>query len=71
MLPMKLLDYVADMDISMREAARRVGIPLSTMTAYARGERIPRQQHMLRLWMWSAGAVGPDDFYDLPVVRAS
>ena len=65
---MRLGDHIVARELSFAEAGRQCGVTTSEIRRFARGERIPRPATMARIYLWSGGAVTPNDFYDLPAL---
>jgi DNA-binding transcriptional regulator YdaS (Cro superfamily) len=51
--------------IAVAEFARRIGLPQPTVHRYTKGERIPEPEAMAKIVAETAGAVTPNDFYDI------
>lgn len=51
--------------------AKRCGLPLQSVYALLRGDRIPRPPIMAKIYLATNGAVQPNDFYDLPPLPAA
>lgn len=51
--------------LSQAMAASRLGIARRTWLQWERGATVPAQEHMVRLIEITAGAIEPNDFYDL------
>ncbi|GGJ14033.1 helix-turn-helix domain-containing protein [Neoroseomonas lacus] len=67
---MKLRDFMLARELSEAQLGRLLGIGQATVNRYVRGERIPRPEVMRRIVEVTKGAVGPADFYDLPVAES-
>lgn len=68
---MKLQTYLSAENISIAAFGRRIGVKgRRTMHRIARGAVIPRPETMRSIYVETAGAVAPNDFYDLPDLAA-
>lgn len=64
---MKLSSYVKQIaEVSISEAARQLGEHRETVRLWVEEKSIPRKEQMSKIFLWSAGAVTPNDFYPLP-----
>ena len=64
---MKLHEHLAHRKIPMAAWGRACGVPdRSSARRYAMGERMAPPEVVVRTYLWSAGAVTPNDWYDLP-----
>jgi len=59
---MTLTEYMARLDLTQVEMARRLGVSLSGLGKWIRGERIPRPRSMVRIREATGGLVAPEDF---------
>jgi predicted transcriptional regulator len=65
---MKLQTYLENKKESPNAFAIRIGVPAHTIYRYIAG-RVPRPDVMASVYKATAGAVQPNDFYDLPAIR--
>lgn len=64
---MKLHEHLVEKKVSMAAWGRACGVAgRATARRYVKGELIPPRAVMSRTYVWSAGQVTPNDFYDLP-----
>lgn len=66
-----LKTYLAEKKLSVSDLAAGIGVPHPTASRYVNGIRIPRKREMAAIYMFTAGEVRPDDFYDLPDLSSS
>lgn len=64
----KLRGWCEEKRINFSEGARRIQTVPDTFRRYALGQRLPRPPHMVSIYILTAGAVTPNDFYDLPAL---
>ena len=62
---MTLAEWIVAVDKSAADAAADIGVDVSTMRRYLRGERIPERDIMRRIFVVSNGQVTANDFYGL------
>lgn len=68
---MTLRDWRLRKGLTLAAAAQGVGAPDGSMVSkWERGEMIPGRAYMRAIYVESAGQVQPNDFYDLPKLRA-
>ena len=65
-MPNRLKRYIQEAGLTEAGFGSLIGKPQQTVHAYASGTRIPRKAEMQRIYAVTAGAVQPNDFYDLP-----
>lgn len=63
---MKLKEFRVGKGLSVEECAARHGVSDVGWGHWETGRRIPGKKRMVDLFIWSAGAVQPNDFYPLP-----
>jgi hypothetical protein len=63
---MKLRDYIIAQGLSITEAARQLDIRYAAVHLWFHECRIPTEDNMRAIYVWSGGTVQPNDFYDLP-----
>lgn len=63
---MRLSDWLKNGKISYDLLGESCGFARETGRRYALGRRIPRKGHGQRIYLFTGGAVTPNDFYDLP-----
>ena len=68
---MKLKDYLLAKSLTAAEFGRRIGVSQAAVTRYASGKRIPGEGIMRRIARETAGAVTPNDFYDVAPMPAA
>jgi transcriptional regulator with XRE-family HTH domain len=68
---MKLATYLETHEIKVSDLASRLGVPVSTVSRWARGERIPRIEMAERLREATGGAVTFADFLSAPTEGAA
>lgn len=68
---MKLAKYLETHDITASDLASRLGVPVSTVSRWARGERSPRIDMAERLREVTGGAVTFADFLPTPTEGAA
>lgn len=61
---MKLVDYLAQENITAAEFGRRINRGRSAVLRWVKGERIPDREGMALIFKETAGAVRADDFFD-------
>lgn len=66
---MKLLAYLTKKKESPNAFATRIGVPPHTVYRYLAG-RVPRPDIMSTVYKATNGNVQPNDFYELPSLRA-
>lgn len=54
--------------LTLDAAAAAVGTVRQVWWDWERGRRIPSQRFMAAIWKFTAGAIAPNDFYDLPPI---
>lgn len=67
---MTLADYLTHHDLTYAELARRLGTSRQQAERWAKGQRIPRRDEMLRIVELTDRAVMPNDFYGLSAEAA-
>lgn len=73
-LGMRLREYRESVSKTRAAAAGEIGTAVETMRRYELppghpSAAIPAREIMRRIYVWSAGTVTPNDFYDLPVLE--
>lgn len=69
---MRLIDWITAENLSYGAAARRLGLPNSTVCwRYANNRLIPRAPTMIRIYVVTKGRVTPNDFYEFPKLRTA
>lgn len=63
---MKLGDWRREKGLTQQDVADAIECVLPTVARYEAGSRVPEQDAMRRIFVFTRGAVRPDDFYDLP-----
>jgi hypothetical protein len=64
---MKLRQYATDQGLSAPSVRKQLQLrSTNSVYRYYRGDAIPASPIMIRIFVWSRGAVTPNDFYDLP-----
>ena len=63
---MTLAEYLSEHGLSPAEFAKLIGVTDESVRRYAHGRRYPRPAIMRRIVTATGGAVGPQDFLDLP-----
>lgn len=63
---MKLQEYLNGIGLSHTAAAAEMEFSRAAVSNWCSGARIPRQDEMRAIYLWSGGLVQPNDFYDLP-----
>lgn len=63
---MKIHEHLAVEKMSAARWGRLMGLSRQQACRAARGEAIPRKEVIISTYVWSRGAVRPDDWYDLP-----
>lgn len=67
---MKLRDYLSSRKIRLEDFAVAIGAShAAVVSRYANGRRMPDRDAMAAIVKATAGAVQPNDFYDLPVTQ--
>lgn len=66
---MKLRQWLADQGLSQAAFAERIGRAQQSVARYCAG-RVPDPDAMAAIARETAGAVAPNDFYDLPDLAA-
>jgi len=61
-MDMKLSTYLSEHDLSASDFAARMGVPVSTITRWAKGERTPGIDMAHRICEATSGAVTASDF---------
>ena len=62
---MILNQYIKQEGISVSKFAQKCKIPLPTMSKYYYGEKIPRQENMLKIYKQTKKQVTANDFYGI------
>ncbi len=62
---MILNDYIKREGISVSKFADKCNIPLPTMSKYYYGEKIPRQENMMKIYKHTEKKVTANDFYGI------
>jgi DNA-binding transcriptional regulator YdaS (Cro superfamily) len=61
---MTLAEYISDLKISPEEFANRLdGVSPGGLRKWISGERVPRKEHMEKIFEVTEGKVTPNDFY--------
>lgn len=73
---MKLKDYRKQAGLSVDEARQKIGVSAVTWRAWERDAmhpkaKVPKSLNMIKLFIWSRGAVEPNDFHCLPDLAGS
>jgi len=63
---MSLSEYLRHHDLTHSQFGAMVGVTSVAITRYVNGGRMPRPAIMRRIEAVTAGAVGPQDFYNKP-----
>lgn len=64
---MKLRQYAIELRLKAPQIKDELQLgSLNTVYRYLREEQIPERAIMRKIYVWSRGAVQPNDFYDLP-----
>ena len=68
---MRLIDHRKSKGLTLRQAAAKLAMGRETYRRYELAAdnpaaRVPDRGAMARIFAWSAGAVTPNDFHDLP-----
>jgi len=63
---MTLDSYMTLVNASSSQAGGCLMVTSGAVRRWRRGERIPNRDEMTRIYVWSNGAVQPNDFHDLP-----
>lgn len=66
MAGMKLRAWRRANNLTVREAADRLGVTFHTIYRYEQGKVVPPPDKMRQIIALSGGAVTPDDFFDVP-----
>lgn len=66
---MGLDEYLKREGVGRREFAGRIGAAPPSVTRYCNG-RVPEPEVVVRIYVETAGAVQPNDFYPLPALGA-
>ena len=62
---MILNQYIKQQGISVSKFAKKCDIPLPTMSKYYYGEKIPRQENMMKIYKETKKKVTANDFYGI------
>jgi transcriptional regulator with XRE-family HTH domain len=62
---MELRSYLVEQSLTCEGFAKLVGVTERAVIKWRRGERIPRPEHIKKINKVTAGAVGPNDFFDV------
>ena len=62
---MILNDYIKREGIAVSKFADKCKIPLPTMSKYYYGEKIPRQENMMKIYKQTEKKVTANDFYGI------
>lgn len=62
---MKFCAYLLSKKIPRKTAAKELDVSVESIRLWVSGERLPREEQMLRIYRWSKQQVQPNDFYDL------
>tara|TARA_R110002074_G_scaffold42475_1_gene111611 strand:- start:169 stop:369 length:201 start_codon:yes stop_codon:yes gene_type:complete len=66
---MKLKDWMKKNKLSCSQTAQKFGIinfnPAVNIWRYSNGQRIPRKNEMIKIYLGTDKQVQPNDFYDL------
>lgn len=60
---MKLSEFMTEHNLSDAEMATRIGCSEGAVRKWLSGERLPRQDQLVRINEITAGAVTPNDFF--------
>lgn len=63
---MQLSTFLDVNGITQTQFAAEFGVSLNTASRWARRLMVPAPKKMLQIYLWTHGAVTPNDFYDLP-----
>ena len=63
---MRLADYLSQHGLTVTVFGERIGVSHASVVRYNNGQRFPSQKTMQKIVDVTAGAVQPNDFYDLP-----
>ncbi|MCJ8158835.1 helix-turn-helix domain-containing protein [Sphingomonas sp. LaA6.9] len=67
---MKLLEWRRSKGLTQQLVADGIDCVLSTVARYEKGLRTPDDATMVRIYVFTEGEVQPNDFYELPDLRA-
>jgi putative transcriptional regulator len=59
---MNLASYLKIKNVGRREFAALIGVSEVAVTRYLKGDRVPRQKHLMRIVEATNGEVTPNDF---------
>ena len=68
--PSKLREFRKARDLTQQQAGALVGVSRRTWLIWETGKGKPDDEWMLRLYVLTEGWLTPNDFYDLPPLRA-
>jgi hypothetical protein len=61
---MNLKEYMAKNKLTLQKMGQKCDIPLHTIGKYKNKIRIPRKNHMCKIFRATCGQVTPNDFYE-------
>lgn len=67
---MKLADWRRRKNLTQQQLADELGCIVTTIARYETGLRRPDGPAMIRIYQLTDGQVEPNDFYELPALRA-
>lgn len=62
---MKLQEYLDKENKKVADLARDLELPHPVVLRWAKGERVPRQDNMQKIFAYTNGEVSPNDFYNI------
>ena len=68
---MELKSYLDEQSLTCDFFAKLVGVTERAVIKWRRGERIPRPEHLKKINEITDGAVGPNDFFGVPIKSTS
>lgn len=67
---MRIGEYLTMNGLTQRQMAEALDVHTLTVNRWANSRALPGRKDMVRIFVWTHGAVTPNDFYDLPDLDA-